>query len=297
MANDFDLHWLHRTIANSETYQRSAETNSTNALDTTNFSRHVPRRLPAEVVYDSIVLAIGSDTQTNRIRNEMDEMAIADGKARVRNKQDFALEVFGQSIRESNCDCDRSDAPSLLQSIYLRNDVDMYKRLADKQGWVTQACGTLGVPGPASNANSREAEAKKRAVAMRAQFIRRIEQFHKMPPERQKRTREQLKKEHRRLSQKFKAGGYQVPAFDRLIKDIAIWKPIDVQAANSDANVKTATLTSLIEEAYLRTLSRFPETEETDIATEFINDSKTPAEGLQSVLWALVNTKEFIISH
>ena len=75
-------------------------------------------------------------------------MAIAEGKPKRRNQQDFALEVFGQSMRESNCDCDRSDAPSLLQSIYLRNDADMHKRLSDKNGWVAQACAELGVEGP-----------------------------------------------------------------------------------------------------------------------------------------------------
>ena len=134
-----------------------------------------PGDLPAEVVYDSIVLATGSDTQTDRLRSEMDEMAIADGKAKQRKKQDFALGVFGQSIRESNCDCDRSDAPSLLQSIYLRNDVDMYKRLADKQGWVAQACKTMGVAGPIGSMDIRKKTIQKRAIAQRAKFIRRIE--------------------------------------------------------------------------------------------------------------------------
>ncbi len=119
-------------------------------MDRINFARHIPRRLPAEVVYDSVVLATGSDEHASKLRGELDEMAIAEGKPRQRNQQDFALEVFGQSIRESNCDCDRSDSPSLLQSIYLRNDKDMYQRLADKNGWVAQACKSLGVDGPQS---------------------------------------------------------------------------------------------------------------------------------------------------
>ena len=61
-------------------------------------------------------------------------MAIVDGKPKRRNQQDFALEIFGQSIRESNCDCDRSNSPSLLQAVYLRNDEEMHSRLIDSKG-------------------------------------------------------------------------------------------------------------------------------------------------------------------
>ncbi len=59
----------------------------------------------------------------------------------------------------------------------------------------------------------------------------------------------------------------------------------------------TTNIESLVEEAYLRTLSRFPDDEEKQISTAFINESETPANGVQSLLWALVNTKEFIITH
>ena len=67
-------------------------------------------------------------------------MAIAADVPQGRNQRDFALQVFGQSKRASNCDCDRSDSPSLLQSIYLRNDLQMYHVLASKNGWVLPVC-------------------------------------------------------------------------------------------------------------------------------------------------------------
>jgi hypothetical protein len=54
---------------------------------------------------------------------------------------------------------------------------------------------------------------------------------------------------------------------------------------------------SLVEDAYLRTLSRYPDKEEAEIAVAFIEESKSPADGVQSLLWALVNIKEFIITH
>jgi hypothetical protein len=41
----------------------------------------------------------------------------------------FALTVFGRSIRESNCDCDRSMDASLLQTVFLQNDGGFSRRL------------------------------------------------------------------------------------------------------------------------------------------------------------------------
>src|SRR5690606_26791543 len=46
----------------------------------------------------------------------------------------FALEVFGRSERESNCDCDRSSDASLLQTIYLQNDAEVLERLEGGPG-------------------------------------------------------------------------------------------------------------------------------------------------------------------
>ena len=165
IAHDFDLKWLHREITSSDAYQRSADTNETNKMDRINFARHLPRRLPAEVVHDSVILATGSDQLSDKIRGLVGDMAIADGKAKQRNNQDYALSVFGQSIRETNCDCDRSDAPSLLQTIYMRNDSEMHQRIADKDGWVAQACKSLGVPGPKTKLGPRESGKLKAAKA------------------------------------------------------------------------------------------------------------------------------------
>ena len=56
-------------------------------------------------------------------------------------------------------------------------------------------------------------------------------------------------------------------------------------------------LKNLVEQAYLRTLSRYPDTDEVEISVDYIEQSETPADGVASLLWALVNTKEFIITH
>ena len=305
IAHDFNLKWLHREITRSDAYQRSADTNESNQSDRVNFARHIPRRLPSEVVYDSVILATGSDRKTIAMREEVDAMAIAEGKPRGRNKGDYALEVFGQSIRETNCDCDRSDAPSLLQSIYLRNDSEMHARLADKDGWVAQACKSLGVAGPTGKANTKQAANERQAIGVRKQVVARINQYNKasskMTKERQKKAQDSLKKQYASVTTKMKKLGYSVPQLRTLLDNPTAWlkkdlEPVRGKTKNGDV-VQTKTVDTLVEDAYLRTLSRFPDKDERQISVAFIEESKTPAKGIQSLMWALVNTKEFIITH
>ncbi len=296
IAKHYDLKWLHRTIVTSETYQRSAEPNETNAADRTNFSRHVPRRLPAEVIFDCTALATGSDELASRLRDRLSGLAIANGIPRRRNQSDFALTVFGQSIRESNCDCDRSDSPSLLQSIYLRNDQEMHSRLKAADGWVAQACAAIGVGGPESKQDDGVNGAERRAGAIKKQFSARIAAFKNQPQQRQAKQQAQLKREHERITEKLKLLGYQVPELERLLADGEAWGHLE-PCDREQTEVAKSTIEEIVQQAYLRTLSRYPDPEETQISIDYINQSDTPADGIESLLWALVNTKEFIITH
>jgi hypothetical protein len=80
------------------------------------------------------------------------------------------------------------------------------------------------------------------------------------------------------------------PKSETTAKASAIEKPKAPKSANVDFTV-------LVEEAYLRTLSRFPTQEESKIALEAIEGASDPMNGLRDVLWALLNTKEFIVNH
>jgi hypothetical protein len=53
----------------------------------------------------------------------------------------------------------------------------------------------------------------------------------------------------------------------------------------------------IVEEAYLRTLSRHPTENERQIATAFVTESDDPQRGARDLLWTLINTKEFIVNH
>jgi hypothetical protein len=53
----------------------------------------------------------------------------------------------------------------------------------------------------------------------------------------------------------------------------------------------------LIRTVYLRTLSRYPKDQESDRALAYLNSSDNVFSGLRDVVWAVVNTEEFIVNH
>ena len=56
-------------------------------------------------------------------------------------------------------------------------------------------------------------------------------------------------------------------------------------------------LDSFIESAFLRTLSRFPNKEESVACRRHFTGSPSKAGGLRDILWALLNTQEFVTNH
>ena len=149
VANSFDMKWLHREITASDTYQRSWRANATNEADEKNFSRSVPRRLPAEVAVDAIAQATYGNNKAEKSVTSNDGRAIAIPGAgrRIRNNPSYyALTVFGRSIRESNCDCDRSAETSLLQTVFLRNDQQTLAMIDGQDSWLSEVAKEAGVP-------------------------------------------------------------------------------------------------------------------------------------------------------
>ena len=74
------------------------------------------------------------------------------------------------------------------------------------------------------------------------------------------------------------------------------------QAAGKDKEGKPAGSVALdsqelIRQAYLRTVKRLPTPDETDRCTQYLAEAQSPAAGAKGLLWALINTKEFIVNH
>ncbi len=71
----------------------------------------------------------------------------------------------------------------------------------------------------------------------------------------------------------------------------------EIVAETPQPQVPAWNVTEIINDAYLRTVSRFPDPEELTTAQTYIVESKDPVDGVRGVLWALLNTREFMVNH
>jgi len=292
----FDMKWLHREIANSRTYQLTWKPNETNRLDEVNFSHQVPRRLPAEAAYDAIVQATASDAAIKEMHEELDDRAIAIPGAGRRNRRGpgYALTIFGRSVRESNCDCDRSSEASLLQTVFLQNDREVLGMIDNRNGWLAQISKDLKTrfvpqaqPAPQQNGRNRARAARRQIANMQALIAKaetRLKNLQKAgkDDEAKELTRKMAQFKRRMAFLRRRAGGNNVP------QNAAPEKGEKVADLDADAIVK---------QAYLRTLSRYPTAEELNRSREYITQADETINGIRGLLWALVNTKEFIVNH
>ena len=229
VGHGYDMKWLHRTIALSRTYQLGSGTTATNASDTRHFSHAALRRLPAEVIVDGILQATANnDGNRDRLSN-MSQRRIGKHPGNLsKTSFDYALGVFGKPTRSTNCDCERTNQPTLLQSLYTRNDSEMLERIDRDDGWVCQVAHNLKIPLLSRNGSGSPVRARGSAV-------------------------------------------------DKIAEEI--------------------TPEYLTTEAYLRTLGRRPSVAETARCKTHFAGSQNLIEGLRDLMWALLNTQEFLTNH
>ncbi|MEX2026009.1 MAG: DUF1553 domain-containing protein, partial [Pirellulaceae bacterium] len=122
----FDAQHILRTICKSRTYQLSFRSNKWNADDSLNYSHNIPRRLPAEVLYDAIHTATGSLNRLPGVPVGFPAAELPDGG--VSNP---FLEDFGKPVRESACECERSSGMVLGPVMKLVNGPTVAEALAD----------------------------------------------------------------------------------------------------------------------------------------------------------------------
>ncbi len=270
VASGYDMKWVHKQICLSDTYQRSWTPNETNLQDERNFSRAVPRRLPAEVAYDALTMATIKDERANTFLTDLEDRAVTrtSPPRNATRGTDYALAVFGGSTRESNCDCDRSSEASLLQTLFVRNDEDTLAMLDGRNSWVAQWSGEK------SNKDADALKIERARAGAEKQF---------------KEAMRQLIKAKKTGKEKLIANAEKrVTAVENRMESLP--KPVPQKKVNFDAN-------QIVEEAYLRTVSRFPSEQEREIALGYIKDQEKPGAGLKDLVWALINTKEFMVNH
>ncbi|MEX2214904.1 MAG: DUF1553 domain-containing protein [Phycisphaeraceae bacterium] len=123
--SNFDLKKLVKTICESKTYQLSAEPNQYNQNDRQNFSRYFPRRLPAEVLLDSIDDVLGTTTDFNGLPRGTRAIQIPD-RGGVNS---YFLTVFGAPEGSSVCECERTSDANLAQCLHLLNSKEVQDKL------------------------------------------------------------------------------------------------------------------------------------------------------------------------
>ncbi|MEM6472536.1 MAG: DUF1549 and DUF1553 domain-containing protein [Planctomycetota bacterium] len=201
--NGYDMKWLHRQITSSRTYQRSWKPNETNRKDRRNFSRTIPRRIPAEVVYDAMKQVTAASDDQDEVRTNLRRRA--SGHLSMRMAGTHAMKVFGKPDRTINCDCERVNEPTLLQAIFTQNDPLLRMRLAES-GWM-----------------------------------------------------------------------------------------IEIEDAETDGI--DLDLGKLVEDVWLRTVGRTPTEADSARAFEHLSGAPSIAEGVGDLLWAMMNSKEFLLNH
>ncbi len=152
--------------------------------------------------------------------------------------------------------------------MYLQNDSETLARLRARDSWVAQVAGKSSPPaGP-----TRPADYDQTVT----QIKRRIQNLTKDGVD--ARETDQIQRLRKRLKQ------YQERFAER-----------EAPVVNESAT--QAGQEEWIEEAFLRTVTRFPTDPERERSRQYLAESENPAEGLRDLLWALINTKEFIVNH
>ena len=110
IKSKFDVRAMIKTICKSRTYQLSIATNKWNKDDGINYSHATARRLSAEALFDSIHKATGSVTRLPGLPPGSRAAQLVDSNVELPGG---FLDLFGKPVRESACECERTDGMNL----------------------------------------------------------------------------------------------------------------------------------------------------------------------------------------
>lgn len=129
----FDIQHMIKTICKSRTYQHSILTNQWNVDDTINYSHAIPRRLPAEVLYDTIHAVTGTGLRINGVPVGFRAAEIPDAGLKVP-----FLDDFGKPVRESVCECERSGDVLMKAVMKLVNGPTVDNAIANRNNAISK---------------------------------------------------------------------------------------------------------------------------------------------------------------
>jgi hypothetical protein len=131
IESGYNLKALIRDMTRSQTYQLSAVPNNYNKADRQNYSRYYAKRLPAEVLLDSLNEVTRTPGNFNGLPAGTRAISLPDNSF---NAGSYFLTVFGRPDSSSACECERTQEASLAQALHLLNAKDIQEKLASANG-------------------------------------------------------------------------------------------------------------------------------------------------------------------
>ncbi|HEX4609179.1 MAG TPA: DUF1549 domain-containing protein [Urbifossiella sp.] len=135
VKSNFDVRHMIRTICKSRTYQLSITTTRWNRDDDINYSHAAARRLPAEVLYDSIHRVTGSVSRLPGLPPGSRAAQLPDSNVDLPGG---FLDLFGKPVRESACECERSGGMNLGPVLAMVNGPIVADALKDPNNRLTK---------------------------------------------------------------------------------------------------------------------------------------------------------------
>ena len=131
VAHGYDVQRLIRTIMNSALYQLSSESNATNQSDNIYYSKHIIRRLNAEVILDAMSQVTGAPTSFSGYPAGTRALQLPDTQV----KSDF-LASFGRPARVLCDAAERASDPTITQALHVINGDTLNKKLSSPEGTI-----------------------------------------------------------------------------------------------------------------------------------------------------------------
>ena len=135
VKNRFDVRHVLRLICKSRTYQLSVETNRWNSDDRVNYSHAIVRRLPAEVLLDSVYRVTGAVSKFPGVAAGTRAAALPDSGVELPSG---FLTTFGRPARESACECERSSGLQLGPVMALVSGPTLGEAISDSGNELTK---------------------------------------------------------------------------------------------------------------------------------------------------------------
>jgi hypothetical protein len=127
----YDVQRLIRTIMNSSVYQLSSDANATNQSDNIYYSKHIVRRLAAEVILDAMSQVTGAPTAFGGYPAGTRALQLPDTQV----KSEF-LTSFGRPPRILCDAAERSSDPTIAQALAVINGDTLNKKLSASDGTI-----------------------------------------------------------------------------------------------------------------------------------------------------------------